>query len=59
MATKKKVARKLVAVYCPDSIRNEIVARAGRNGFNMSTYMGKPILKPGKIFLQTERIKGL
>ena len=54
---KELIAQKLLTIYYPESIRNEIVIWAGENGFNMSTYLGRPVLKLNKIFVLIERAK--
>lgn len=53
----RMIARKLLAVCYPESVRNDAVAWAGQNGFATSTYLGRPIIKTGKIFLVIDRIR--
>ena len=55
----KLVAQKLVAVYYPESKRNEVVTFAKEYGFNMSAHLGRPILKLNKLFVVIERAKGV
>lgn len=48
--------QKLLAVYYPADVRNEVVAWAMENGFTTSTYLGQPIIKFSKIFLAIKRM---
>lgn len=48
--------QKLLTVYYPADVRNEVVAWAMENGFTTSTYLGQPIIKFSKIFLAIKRI---
>jgi len=52
-------AQKVLAIYYPESIRNEVVSWARTNGFNMSTYLGQPILKLNHLFILIKREKGV
>lgn len=47
--------QKLLTVYYPADVRNEVVAWAMENGFTTSTYLGQPIIKFSKIFLAIKR----
>lgn len=48
--------QKLLIVYYPADVRNEVVAWAMENGFTTSTYLGQPIVKFSKIFLVIKRM---
>lgn len=48
--------QKLLTVYYPADVRNEVVAWAMENGFTTSTYLGQPIIKFSKIFLAIKRM---
>ena len=48
--------QKLLTVYYPADVRNEVVAWAMENGFTTSTYLGQPIIKFSKIFLVIKRM---
>lgn len=48
--------QKLLTVYYPADVRNEVVAWAIENGFTTSTYLGQPIIKFSKIFLVIKRM---
>lgn len=48
--------QKLLTVYYPTNVRNEVVAWAMENGFTTSTYLGQPIIKFSKIFLAIKRM---
>ena len=48
--------QKLLAVYYPADVRNEVVTWAMENGFTTSTYLGQPIIKFSKIFLAIKRM---
>ena len=48
--------QKLLIVYYPADVRNEVVAWAIENGFTISTYLGQPIIKFSKIFLAIKRM---
>lgn len=52
----KLLKQKLLTVYYPANIRNEVVAWAMENGFTTSTYLGQPIIKFSKIFLAIKRM---
>lgn len=53
------IAQKVLAIYYPESIRNEVVSWARTNGFNMSTHLGQPILKLNHLFILIKREKGV
>ena len=49
--------KKILSIYYTNDIRNTIVDYAKQNGYNVSTYLGKPIIKLSKIFVLLDRIK--
>lgn len=49
------VGKKIVSVYYADEIRNDVVGWAKNNGYNTSTYLGKPIVKFNKLYIIIER----
>lgn len=51
------VDRKLLSIYYPEEYRNQVVDWARANGYNTSTYLGKPIVKFSKLFLVIERTR--
>ena len=51
------LAKKLLSIYYPTDMRNSIVDYAKQNGYNVSTYLGKPIIKLNKVFLLLERVR--
>ena len=53
----KLAEKKILSIYYTNDIRNTIVDYAKQNGYNVSTYLGKPIIKLSKIFVLLDRIK--
>lgn len=51
------LAKKLLSIYYPTDMRNSIADYAKNNGYNTSTYFGKPIIKFNVIFLLLERAR--
>lgn len=51
------LAKKLLSIYYPTDIRNSIADYAKNNGYNTSTYFGKPMIKFNVIFLLLERAR--
>ena len=49
--------KKILSIYYTNDIRNTIVDYAKHNGYNVSTYLGKPIIKLSKIFVLLDRTK--
>ena len=49
--------KKILSIYYTNDIRNTIVDYAKQNGYNISTYLGKPIIKLNKVFLLLERAR--
>ena len=54
---KDMVDQKLLSIYYPGENRNDIVDWAKVNGYNTSTYLGRPILKLSKLFVMIERTR--
>jgi hypothetical protein len=53
----KLAEKKILSIYYTNDIRNTIVDYAKQNGYNTSTYLGKPIIKFSKIFILLDRTK--
>ena len=49
--------KKILGIYYTNDIRNAIVDYAKQNAYNISTYLGKPIIKLNKIFVILDRAK--
>lgn len=47
--------KKILSIHYPTDVRNSIVDYAKQNGYNVSTYLGKPMIKFNVIFLLLER----
>lgn len=54
---KRLAEKKILSIYYPNDVRNSIVDYAKQNGYNVSTYLGKPIIKLNKVFLLLERVR--
>ena len=57
LSWKDIVDQKLLTIYFPEEYRNNIVDWAKDNGYNTSTYLGRPILKFSKLFIIIERTR--
>ena len=53
----KLAEKKILRIYYTNEIRNTIVDYAKQNAYNISTYLGKPIIKLSKIFVLLDRAK--
>ena len=51
------VEKKILSIYYTNEMRNTIVDYAKQNGYNISIYLGKPIIKLSKIFVLLDRTK--
>ena len=51
------IAQKLLTIYYPEECRNQIIEWAKTNGYNTSTYLGRPIVKFCKLYLVIERTR--
>ena len=49
--------KKILHIYYPNDVRNSIVDYAKQNGYNVSTYLGKPMIKFSNLFLLIERAR--
>ena len=49
--------KKILGIYYTNDIRNAIVDYAKQNAYDISTYLGKPIIKLNKIFVMLDRAK--
>ena len=49
--------KKILGIYYTNDIRNTIIDYAKQNGYNISTYLGKPIIRLSKIFVLLDRTK--
>lgn len=47
--------KKLLKIYYPDEVRNNIFEWAKSSGYNTSTYLGQAIVKFNKLFIRLER----
>ena len=54
---KRLVEKKILGIYYTNDIRNTIVEYAKHNGYNVSTYLGKPMIKFSHLFLLLERVR--
>ena len=52
---KELMQKKLLKIYYPEEVRNKIFEWARTNGYNTSTYLGRPIVKFNKLFILLER----
>ena len=57
LSWKDMVEQKLLSIYYPKESRNNIIDWAKVNGYNTSTYLGRPILKLSKLFVMIERTR--
>lgn len=57
LSWKDMVNQKLLSIYYPEESRNNIVDWAKANGYNTSTYLGRPMLKFSKLFFLIERTR--
>lgn len=51
-----KAKKKILTIHYPDNIRNKVVEYLKNKNYNVSTYLGKPIVKFNQIFIQIERV---
>ena len=54
---KRLAEKKILSIYYPTDVRNSIVEYAKQNGYNVSTYLGKPMIKFSNLFLLIERAR--
>jgi len=53
----EQMNKKILAVYFPESKRNEVADWAKSNGYKTSTYLGCPIVKFSKLYIKIERTR--
>lgn len=51
------VEQKLLTIYYPEEYRNMIIDWAKSNGYDTSTYLGRPIVKFRKLYIVIERTR--
>ena len=51
------IKKKILSIYYPDEIRNQVVEYAKVKNYNTSTYLGQPIVKFNKLFIKIDRKK--
>ena len=51
------IEQKLLTIHYPEEYRNQIVDWAKANGYNTSTYLGRPIVKFSKLYIIIERTR--
>ena len=51
------IAQKILKIYYPEEYRNQIVDWAKTNGYNISTYLGRPIVKFSKLYMIIDRTR--
>ena len=53
----EKIEQKILTIYYPEEYRNQIVDWAKTNGYNISTYLGRPIVKFSKLYIIIDRTR--
>ena len=53
----EQINKKILSIYYPETYRNAVVDWAKANGYNTSTYFGRPIVKFKRIYVVIERIR--
>lgn len=51
------IEKKLLTIYYPEEYRNQIINWAKANGYNTSTYLGRPIVKFSKLYIIIDRTR--
>ena len=51
------IEQKLLTVYYSEECRNQIIDWAKANGYNTSTYLGRPIVKFSKLYIIIDRTR--
>ena len=51
------IEQKILTIYYPEEYRNQIIDWAKANGYNTSTYLGRPIVKFSKLYIIIERTR--
>ena len=47
--------KKILSIYYPDEIRNQVVEYAKEKNYNTSTYLGQPIVKFNQLYIKINR----
>ena len=58
-AWQDKVKNKILTIYYPDNVRNKVIEYLKARGFNVSTYLGKPIVKFNQLYVKVERLNNV
>ncbi len=53
----EQISKKMLTVYYPEAVRNTVVEWAKANGYNISTYLGRPLVKFKQLFIIIERTR--
>lgn len=53
----EQINKKILTVYYPDEFRNAVSEWARANGYNTSTYLGRPVVKFKQLFIILERTR--
>lgn len=51
------IEQKILTIYYPEEYRNQIIDWAKANGYNTSTYLGRPIVKFSKLYIIIDRTR--
>lgn len=51
------IAQKLLTIYYPEEYRNQIIDWAKANGYIISAYLGRPIVKFSKLYIIIDRTR--
>ena len=57
LSWQEQISKKILTIYYPEDYRNSVVNWSKANGFNTSTYLGRPIVKFKHIFVIIERTR--
>ena len=49
------IKKKILSIYYPDEIRNQVVEYAKEKNYNTSTYLGQPIVKFNQLYIKISR----
>ena len=54
---KEQINKKMLILYYPEEYRNAVTEWAKANGYNISTYLGRPVVKFKQLFIIIERTR--
>ena len=54
---KEQINKKMLVLYYPEEYRNAVTEWAKANGYNISTYLGRPVVKFKQLFIIIERTR--